>query len=120
MRIIFRNDIEKQKLFDGVENILYNETFMIDYNQKEYSLKVADFENNSFEQLVKITDSKTIDTIVNEGQFIKKEGLLTIYTGTDDLRLYYFKKDNLLFILAFGEFQPTRYKLYLEGVWNMN
>jgi hypothetical protein len=43
-----------------------------------------------------------------------------LYKGSDGLRLYFSKKGNTVVVFAYGEFQPTRYKLYLEGIWKIN
>lgn len=119
MTYTFRKDIEKKKLFDGAEDVLVDKTFVIKYDKREYSFKVIDFDNNTLEKLFKTINQGAIDTITNEGSFTKKDGVIEIYKGTEDLRLHYVIKDNLIFILAFGEFQPTRFKVYLEGIWNM-
>lgn len=48
-----------------------------------------------------------------------KKGLFQdSYKGTDDLSVYFHWQADLkkIVLLSFGEFQPTRYKIWLEGV----
>ncbi|MFP9113294.1 hypothetical protein ACLI1A_05095 [Flavobacterium sp. RHBU_3] len=41
------------------------------------------------------------------------------YLSNEGLELYYIISNSVLYIFSFGESQPARYKLYLEGVWEM-
>ena len=87
------------------------------FNLPAGDIKFSDFANNNFEDLRKVITPDDFETIVKTGGF--NADFLNLYKGSERLRLYYSKKGNTLAVLAYGEFQPTRYKLYLEGVWEL-
>ena len=55
--------------------------------------------------------------LLREGNFQSPKGDFGDFTGTDGLALNYFMSGEYLFIFANGEYQPARYKIYLEGAW---
>lgn len=107
-------------LFDGSQEGILNKPMGLDTKiDTGAPVKFNDFANHTFEDLRKILDDDDFEFIVKTGEFTGDDGFLNLYKGTDNLRLYYLKRDNIIMVFAFGEFQPTRYKLYLEGVWKL-
>jgi hypothetical protein len=105
-------------IFDGREPEMLGKIF--DLNAEIYisaSIKLEDFAANNFEGLPGVTGIKNFDFIVKTGGFVTDGGFLNLYRGSYNLRLYYYKKDNAIIVLAYGEFQPGRYMLCIEGVW---
>lgn len=112
--------ILKQKLFDGDERVLQESSFVLrPAANKEITVQVSDFENNKFEDLPSVIGSETFQELLAEGDFKGGSGFILVYKGSDDLRLRYCIKENFLFVFAYGEFQPARYKLYIEGIWEI-
>ncbi|MEO3404375.1 hypothetical protein AAFN85_10755 [Mucilaginibacter sp. CAU 1740] len=115
--MIKKYEIAKALLFDNTDDTLYNSTFNI--KLPHGSINFDDFANNNFEKLADIIRIDDFKSIVETAGFKTDGGFLNLYQGSDRLRLYYAKKDNDIFVFAFGEFQPQRYKVYLEGVWEV-
>jgi hypothetical protein len=109
--MITKYEITKSLLFDGDEAEAVHKSF----NLPAGDIKFSDFANNNFEDLRKIITPDDFETIVRTGSF--NADFLNLYKGSERLRLYYAKRQNTIAVFAYGEFQPTRYKLYLEGLW---
>ncbi|SEO25125.1 hypothetical protein SAMN05192574_106271 [Mucilaginibacter gossypiicola] len=110
--MITKYEVTKSLLFDGDEADAVHKTF----NLPAGDIKFSDFANNNFEDLQKILTPDDFKVIVKTAGF-STGGFLNLYQGSERLRLYYAKKGDTIIVFAYGEFQPTRYKLYLEGVW---
>jgi hypothetical protein len=113
--MIKKHEIARSLLFDNTDDTLFTKTFGLPQGQ----VKFDDFANNNFEKLADIIGTHDFKSIVETAGFKTDGGFLNLYQGSDKLRLYYAKKDNNIFVFAFGEFQPMRYKVYLEGVWEV-
>ncbi|WP_121809069.1 hypothetical protein [Mucilaginibacter kameinonensis] len=113
--MITKYEVTKSLLFDGDEE----EAVLKSFSLPARNIKFSDFANNNFEDLQKILTPGDFDTIIKTAGFTPG-GFLNLYQGSDRLRLYYAKREDAIIVFAYGEFQPTRYKLYLEGVWIYN
>jgi hypothetical protein len=111
--MITKYEITKSLLFDGDEAEAVHKSF----NLPAGDIKFSDFANNNFEDLRKVITPDDFEAIVKTGGF--NADFLNLYKGSERLRLYYTKKGNTIAVFAYGEFQPTRYKLYLEGLWTL-
>jgi hypothetical protein len=111
--MITKYEITKSLLFDGDEAEAVHKSF----NLPAGDVKFSDFANNNFEDLRKVITQDDFETIVKTGGF--NADFLNLYKGSERLRLYYTKQGNTIAVFAYGEFQPTRYKLYLEGLWKL-
>lgn len=111
--MIKKHEKLKSLLFDGDESGVINKTF----NLPQGIVNFNDFAGNNFESLVNVIGADDFKAIISSAGFKTDGGFLNLYQGSEGLRLYYAKKGNIIFVFAFGEFQPTRYKLYVEGVW---
>ncbi|MDN3547482.1 hypothetical protein [Mucilaginibacter aquaedulcis] len=108
-------------LFDGNESEIIDRYFVPDTEiATGVAIKFNDFARNAFEDLRAIIGDADFETIIQTGGFTTDNGFLKLYKGSEGLRLYFCKKGNTIMVFAYGEFQPTRYKLYLEGVWKIN
>ncbi|WP_184542362.1 hypothetical protein [Mucilaginibacter sp. FT3.2] len=108
----------KSLIFDGAEQEIFNRSF--DLSQQtalNVAVKLDDFASNNFEDLQKLLGKDDFEFIVKTGEFSPDGGFLNLYKNSDNLRLYFYKKNNTIVVFAYGEFQPGRYMLYLEGFW---
>jgi hypothetical protein len=111
----------KSLIFDGSEQDVLKLSFTPDtIVETGGAIKFNDFANNTFEDLRNIISEDDFNSIVKTGELAPDNGFLKLYKGSDGLRLYFSKKGNTVVVFAYGEFQPTRYKLYLEGIWRIN
>lgn len=113
--MITKYEITKSLLFDGDEAEAVHKSF----NLPAGDIKFSDFANNNFEDLRKVITPDDFKTIVKTGGFNTDGGFLNLHQSSERLRLYYAKKGDTIAVFSYGEFQPTRYKLYLEGVWEL-
>jgi hypothetical protein len=111
----------KSLIFDGSEQDVLKLSFTPDtIVETGGAIKFNDFANNTFEGLLNAIGKDDFDAVLKTGGFTPDNGFLKLYKGSDGLRLYFSKKGNTVVVFAYGEFQPTRYKLYLEGIWKIN
>ena len=113
-----RHTKAKSLIFDGPESEMLDKSFNL--AGISAPIKYNDFANNNFEDLQQVINNEDFEFIVKTGGFAPDGGFLNLYKNSNGLRLYYYKKDNTVVVFAYGEFQPGRYMLYLEGVWAIN
>jgi hypothetical protein len=118
--MISKHKKAKSLIFDGPESEVLNKVFdVVTGTAVSTAIKFGDFANNNFEDLRQVINNDDFEFIVKTGGFVPDGGFLNLYKGSENLRLYYYKKSNIVIVLAYGEFQPSRYMLYLEGVWTI-
>jgi hypothetical protein len=111
----------KSLLFDGNESEILDRYFVPDTEiETGLIIKFQDFARNTFEDLRTIIGEADYEAIIKTGEFTTDNGFLKLYKGSEGLRLYFCKKVNTILVIAYGEFQPSHYKLYLEGIWKIN
>jgi|ERR1700754_3116070 len=111
----------KSLIFDGNEQDAVKLSFTPDtIVEAGGPIKFSDFAGNTFEDLHNAVDKDDFEAVLKTGGFTPDNGFLKLYKGSDNLRLYFCKKGNTILVFAYGEFQPTRYKLYLEGIWKIS
>ncbi|RZJ57628.1 MAG: hypothetical protein EOO55_02960 [Hymenobacter sp.] len=111
--------ISKEKLFDGQQEGFY--TFKHQFQvPSDLVIYERDFRKNYFDDLERIMNHEDFEQLMREGHFTKPKGAFGNYLGSDNLSLNYFISNGLLFVFANGEFQPSRYKIYMEGIWQMS
>lgn len=115
--MITRYTKAKSLVFDGTEREILTKELDLGLTS---TVKFDDFANNNFEDLQQSINNDDFESIVKTGGFAPDGGFLKLYKNSDGLRLYYYKKNSTIIVLAYGEFQPGRYKLYMEGVWEIN
>lgn len=107
--------VKKEKLFDGQDTDLL--TFSLPLNGKE--VKISSFFNNSLRNLVSDEGIDPVDfeKLILGENFEKKGSLIQNYYSEENLQIYYFIDNGQIYLFSFGEFQPARYILYIEGAW---
>lgn len=106
----------RKKLADGFEDDILKQNFEIQVNGEKMEFSLKQFYNNSFNELNDFQDKKS--------EIAKNENFNTSkfdgsYQSSDNLEILYTKKGNLLALFSYGEFQPARYQLYLEGIYSL-
>lgn len=112
--MIKKNKITRQKLFDGDEQECLKEIFEIE-NQK---IKLIDFYNSPLRDLKKEIDGESFDTIVRENGFNIRNSFIEKYVSEEGLEVHYLKKNDVIYLFSYGEFQPGRYMVFLEGIYH--
>ncbi|KAA5532495.1 hypothetical protein F0919_17065 [Taibaiella lutea] len=116
--MITKYAIEKSLLFDGFEGEALAGSFELNTHiEAGGPVRIADFAGNRFEDLKGTIDSADYKAILKTGNFTIDEGFLHLLKGSSGLGLFFCKRNDAILVFAFGETQPMRYKLYLEGVW---
>jgi hypothetical protein len=113
--MIKKNEITRQKLFDGDEQECLKEIFEIE-NQK---IKLIDFYNSPLRDLKKEIDDESFETIVRESKFNVRNSFIEKYVSEEGLEVHYLKKNDMIYLFSYGEFQPGRYMLFLEGIYHI-
>lgn len=108
-----------QLLFDGLsdgfyEYVFHNDTYCVK------TISVDDIYDNYFHLLLPLIGEESFNQILTQGHFMEYSDKYS-FKGSDKLSLRYFicDKSAKILIFALGEFQPDRYKIYLDGVWNV-
>lgn len=112
--MIKKTEITRQKLFDGDEERCLKEIFEIE-NQK---IKLIDFYNSPLRDLKKEIDDEGFDAIVRESGFNVRNSFIEKYISAEGLEIHYLKKNDMIYLFSYGEYQPGRYILFLEGIWH--
>ena len=109
---------DRSLIFDGPETAILEKSFDLDAGPLDgQAIKLHDFAANNFEDLKEVIGNENFEFILETGAFAPDEGFLNHYKSENRLKLYYIKKGNSIAVFSYGEFQPTRYQLYLEGIW---
>lgn len=114
--MLTKTKITRQKLFDGDEQKCLKEIFEIE-NQK---IKLIDFYNSSLRDLKKEIDGESFETIIIESEFNVRNSFIEKYVSEEGLEILYLKKNDMIFLFSYGEYQQGRYILHLESIWNYN
>lgn len=109
----------KETLYDGIEN---QELYSTIFSSNNYSFKLPEILDNKIGDLKHTVSNEDFVQMASESgwqpiQFLDFEESYISYMG---LFLYYVINGNLLHVYSFGERQPGRYVLTLEGVWENN
>jgi hypothetical protein len=112
---------DRSLIFDGPEADILEMSFHLDDGPLDgQAIKLQDFAANDFENLKEVIGDEHFEFILETGAFLPDEGFLNHYKSENRLKLYYIKKGNSIAVFSYGEFQPTRYQLYLEGIWTVD
>ncbi|MDR6919761.1 MULTISPECIES: hypothetical protein [Chryseobacterium] len=103
----------KQKLFDGDEGECLQKVF----NADDQKATVTDFYNSPLRALKKEIDAESFDKVIEESKFNLINSHHEIYTSEEGLDVHYLIRNKLIYLFSYGEYQPGRYMLFLEGVW---
>ncbi|MCS3531280.1 hypothetical protein [Chryseobacterium sp. JUb7] len=104
----------QKKLFDGNEEQCLSEVFEIG-TQK---IKLIDFYNSPLRELKKEIDEESFNTLIQENKFNRiNNSFVEKYTSENELEIHYLENNDLIYLFSYGEYQPGRYMLFLEGTW---
>lgn len=105
-------NISKRLLFDGKEDQLFDGEFKVEVDTTIIEFIPDQITPNKFNQFDKKQE------VINESDFVK-DNTYDIWKSEEELTLYYYESSGYLLIFSMGEFQPARYKLYLESAWSL-
>lgn len=108
-----------QLLFDGGEDELENEWSFVSESGKQVPISVSSFINRPLKALEEHLREATFKQLIEDLKAQKKESISGNYYNHCGLELYWLMKvlngRETCVILAFGEVNPGRYRLMVEG-----
>jgi hypothetical protein len=107
----------KEKLFDGFESDIIQQTFEIVSTNKKVNIKISDFIDNSLENLFNYINESDLNQIVSDLKLNKVDFFIPKYKSVDNLDVYFCIKEDAIFLFSYGEIQPMRYVMFLEGIY---
>ncbi|WP_223605568.1 hypothetical protein [Chryseobacterium sp. OSA05B] len=102
----------RRKLFDGDEEKALKHVFAIE-NQ---TFKLMDFYNHPLRELKKEIRDQSLNTLMKESKFNPVDSFIEKYVSEDGLEIHYVKRNEAIYLFSYGEYQPGRYLLFLEGI----
>lgn len=122
MSILLRKNYNHRLLYDGPEDGYYFFSISVEANSDSLVSTVIDYKNVS--ELRLLLPSNVFENIVEsvKGRVVEP---FHLYKGEDGLSLVYAiitggqTNHKYLIVLTKGETQPGRYKIFLEGVWQL-
>lgn len=116
---------KKLHVFDGIEPDDYYQEIPLSDEYPQLSFTLAEIVNQPFLSLQNALDPESFQKIASLQKIKNPNTEWQGYVGSEDLSLYYFIRDEsesdaqILVLISFGEFQPARYKVHLEGIWQI-
>ena len=109
--------LDKKLLYDGLDEGFYQ--FVFNPPPPGSSpIAMDEVDENFFPKLIPIIGPQAFSELLQEGDFVKNSNQYA-FKGTDKLGLRFLLRGGVLWVFAMGEFQPERYKIYLEGTWSI-
>ncbi len=105
-------------MYDGLLEDVIGKKISITLEDKDFNIDIKDIVNHEFT----IIDTSFKEQILEEIKF-KKSKMFGTIQNEDGLPIYYkiIENDMLsnkyIILCAFGEIQPARYQIFLEGIW---
>ena len=109
--------LDRKLLFDGLDEGFYQFVFTPQIPDLP-AVAMEDMDDNFFHNLIPLIGPQAFSQILQAGDFMKNSSAYA-FKGTDNLSLRFWLRSNTLLVFAMGEFQPNRYKVYLEGRWHI-
>ena len=106
-------------LYDGFEPDDYQQEFHLADEYANINFTLSEIINQPFKNLRNVLDSENYDHLAALQQLKNPNTEWETFVGSNDLSLYYFVRGDKLILVSFGEFQPARYMVYLESVWQI-
>ncbi len=111
------SNTKREKLFDGFESDIIHQPFEIEYLNKKVNIKITDFIDNSLEDLLNYINESDLNQIVSDLNLRKVDFFIPKYKSVDNLDMYFCVKEDLILLFSYGEMQPMRYVMFLEGIY---
>lgn len=114
-----------KRLFDGLEKDFLDKTFVIEvpglgivyFKDEEFNT----YQGIDFQEIKENLNKQSFKLLLETGEFkIGSSSDLGYYKTEEHLPLEYFIKNGYLFVFTFGEKQPSRWILVLDGIWKIN
>lgn len=109
--------LDKKLVFDGLDEEFYQFSLTIDRLGLP-AISSDDIYENFFQNLIPLVGPQAFSQMLDEGGFMKYSNKYS-FKGSDKLSLKFFLSNNIIVVFALGEYQPSRYKIYLEGIWQI-
>lgn len=114
-------DLEKKlHIYDGFEPDDYSQQIAISEEYPNLEFTFSEIVNQPFKNLQNILNSESFQQLSALQKIKNPNTEWEHFVGSEDLNLYYFIRVNKLILVSFGEFQPARYKVHLEGIWQLD
>ena len=105
----------KQNQFDGYDNDSWDKTFVV--GGKE--IRLLDIYNNPLWKLKDRISINDFNTVVASENLKSDNIVIDSYKTSKGLSTYYLFNNTLLYIFSFVEWQPTRFILNIESIWEI-
>lgn len=95
----------------GTHHALINDLELISFSYKDIiPLQIAEknIERSVFNYLIKSCENITKNDLIPE---------LVNYVNAERLKVYLKETDKYYIVISFGEYQPTLYRIYIEGIF---
>lgn len=114
-------NLEKRlHIYDGFEPDDYSLSMSLSETYPNLEFTFSEIVNQPFKKLENILDKESFEQIAALQKIKNPNTEWEHFVGSENLSLYYFIRESKLILVCFGEFQPARYKVHLEGIWQMN
>ena len=116
--------VRRMGIFDGNEPEFLKPEFEIP-GSGGITFRARQFLDQPFADLKGLLGEKIFDQIVEDQGYITPQGPWATWTGSENLALYYFihrfadADFESVVLVGFGEFQPGRYIINVEGIWDI-
>lgn len=111
---------KKLHVFDGFEPDDYYQQIELSGEYPNLNFPLAEIVNQPFKNLQNVLDAESFQQLAALQKVKNPNTEWEVFVGSEDLSLYYFIREDKLILLSFGEFQPARYKVHLEGIWKID
>ncbi|WP_434778579.1 hypothetical protein [Neisseria sp. Ec49-e6-T10] len=108
-------NIGVKKLFEGIEEVSHKTKYNIDC--EGIVIGISDFYENNLRYLEEKIGENEFAELISHESFVKETVLFDVYKSQQGLEVYFCIKDGYIILLSYGEFQPNRYMLFLESIW---
>jgi hypothetical protein len=114
----------KQILYDGLET---EKLYQMIFEVCDITFKISNFTENPVDKLKTLISNDHFSQLAalynSNSEFLKYFKDYPFdkipLKSEENLSLYFLLKNNSLYLFSFGEKQPGRYMLFLEGVWDL-
>ena len=116
--------IRRLDIYDGPEQELYQTELEIP-GSGGIVFKGGQLLSHRFQELKSILGEEVFDRIVEEQGYLIPKGPYYAWKGNDDLEVFFFfyqfpkVEYATLVLVSWGEIQPTRYIVNIEGIWEL-
>lgn len=117
--------VRRMGAYDGREPDDYNAKVKVPMGLPYMEFSFAEISKNKFADLENILGKSCFGEIVNKMGYKVPNGPFETWRGDDGLALTYYVREGdkpatkELILTGFGEFQPGRYRINIEGFWRV-